>query len=346
MPSRRSNSPYAGFDPNKDPYLKSIPKQTNFTGAGDFFKGNAAGLLGLPADVLELMVNFRGMPGPLNPSGNVPDVPLTSEKVGGLLGADTQSQAFNTGLLGAPDPSDFSRLGVGLLGHTMFHGTPHKFDKFSLDAIGTGEGAQAFGHGLYFAEDAGVAGSYKNVNTEMLLDGKPFSVDASDGFEGLDNLAVLALRARNGNVDDAIQYADTIDPSIADQLRNMDRSRLDVQQGHLYEVEIPDETTAKMLDFDKPFVDQPDELKNLFGGSERVDPNNRVPTQLSYQRWLENSGISPEQAAQELQDAGYPGIRFLDGSSRSGGGGTRNIVVFNPDDITQVKRDSELVFKK
>ena len=29
-----------------------------------------------------------------------------------------------------------------------------KFDKFSMDQIGTGEGAQAYGHGLYFA-DAG-----------------------------------------------------------------------------------------------------------------------------------------------------------------------------------------------
>src|SRR5574337_974109 len=32
-----------------------------------------------------------------------------------------------------------------------WHGSPHDFDRFSLDKIGTGEGAQAYGHGLYFA---------------------------------------------------------------------------------------------------------------------------------------------------------------------------------------------------
>lgn len=33
-----------------------------------------------------------------------------------------------------------------------YHGSPHDFDKFDLGKIGTGEGAQAYGHGLYFAE--------------------------------------------------------------------------------------------------------------------------------------------------------------------------------------------------
>ncbi|NBS71017.1 hypothetical protein EBT31_19235, partial [bacterium] len=33
-----------------------------------------------------------------------------------------------------------------------YHGTPHEFDRFDPSKIGTGEGAQAFGHGMYFAE--------------------------------------------------------------------------------------------------------------------------------------------------------------------------------------------------
>lgn len=32
-----------------------------------------------------------------------------------------------------------------------WHGTPHDFDEFKLNKIGTGEGAQAYGWGLYFA---------------------------------------------------------------------------------------------------------------------------------------------------------------------------------------------------
>lgn len=44
---------------------------------------------------------------------------------------------------------------------TAYHGTPHEVDKFSSQNIGTGEGAQAYGHGLYFAENKGVAQEYK-----------------------------------------------------------------------------------------------------------------------------------------------------------------------------------------
>lgn len=42
-----------------------------------------------------------------------------------------------------------------------YHGSPHDFDQFSLSKIGTGEGAQAYGHGLYFAEAEGVAQDYR-----------------------------------------------------------------------------------------------------------------------------------------------------------------------------------------
>lgn len=42
-----------------------------------------------------------------------------------------------------------------------YHGTPHEFEGFSLDKIGTGEGAQAFGWGLYFAGRKDVADFYR-----------------------------------------------------------------------------------------------------------------------------------------------------------------------------------------
>ena len=47
-------------------------------------------------------------------------------------------------------------------GMVAWHGSPHKFDKFSLEHIGSGEGAQAFGYGLYFAGKKQVAEWYKN----------------------------------------------------------------------------------------------------------------------------------------------------------------------------------------
>ena len=42
-----------------------------------------------------------------------------------------------------------------------YHGTPHEFDAFDTAKIGTGEGVQAYGHGLYFAQSPGVARSYQ-----------------------------------------------------------------------------------------------------------------------------------------------------------------------------------------
>jgi len=52
-------------------------------------------------------------------------------------------------------------LGQGVLFQSAWHGSPHTFGKFSLDAIGTGEGAQAYGYGLYFAGSKEVAEWHK-----------------------------------------------------------------------------------------------------------------------------------------------------------------------------------------
>ena len=46
-------------------------------------------------------------------------------------------------------------------GITAFHGSPYKFDEFKTEAIGTGEGAQAYGYGLYFAEEPDIARGYR-----------------------------------------------------------------------------------------------------------------------------------------------------------------------------------------
>ena len=44
---------------------------------------------------------------------------------------------------------------------SAWHGSPYSFDTFDLGAIGTGEGAQAHGWGLYFAKDREVSDSYR-----------------------------------------------------------------------------------------------------------------------------------------------------------------------------------------
>jgi hypothetical protein len=50
-----------------------------------------------------------------------------------------------------------------------YHGSPHVFEQFSLQHIGAGEGAQAYGHGLYFAENPEVAKYYRDALSDVAL---------------------------------------------------------------------------------------------------------------------------------------------------------------------------------
>ena len=49
---------------------------------------------------------------------------------------------------------------------SAWHGTPHDFDAFDLGAIGTGEGAQVHGWGLYFAKVRSTSDGYREGLTE------------------------------------------------------------------------------------------------------------------------------------------------------------------------------------
>src|SRR6185437_7065525 len=59
-------------------------------------------------------------------------------------------------------PAEANALNMGI---KAYHGSPHDFDAFDLSKIVTGEGAQAYGHGLYFAENPEVSEAYKNPAT-------------------------------------------------------------------------------------------------------------------------------------------------------------------------------------
>ena len=71
--------------------------------------------------------------------------------IGGLQGATVG------GLLGGLGGYGLGKVAQKLNTQTAWHGSPYKFDKFSNDAIGTGEGAQAHGYGHYAAKNKDVA---------------------------------------------------------------------------------------------------------------------------------------------------------------------------------------------
>ena len=71
---------------------------------------------------------------------------------------------------------------------SAWHGSPHDFDTFDLGAIGTGEGNQAHGWGLYFAKKKSVSRNYQKVLSKRLGTSNPklFKVEIPDEKTMLD----------------------------------------------------------------------------------------------------------------------------------------------------------------
>lgn len=188
-------------------------------------------------------------------------------------------------------PLNYGLSALGLLpfippiGATVFHGSPHLFDKFSMDKIGTGEGAQAYGHGLYFAENPEVARTYTQQAMTDPTFGGYLVPDAV--FSDLRNLMEEAYkigdRAASSGIDelmagdldlDAIKRKivniaedDGVDPSesLARFQKALDKAQ--EYKGNFYTVDLPDEAIDKMLDWDKPLSEQPE---NVIAGLRRA----------------------------------------------------------------------------
>jgi hypothetical protein len=76
--------------------------------------------------------------------------------------------ASDVGSIAKVEPPTETQPGI-----IAFHGSGADFDEFKLDKIGTGEGAQAFGYGLYFTDSEDIAKFYKNqVSFQDQLRGK------------------------------------------------------------------------------------------------------------------------------------------------------------------------------
>lgn len=212
-----------------------------------------------------------------------------------------------------------------------YHGSPHDFDRFDLSKIGTGEGAQAFGHGLYFAEAEDVARGYRDANQtfETLLNGKPVKPDMPE-FK-----AVMTIGA-NG-YDKALKQAEEfaasgfIPQTEVDAIRALKGATIkSVPRGKMYEVEI-DADPDTFLDWDKPLSQQSPAVSKAMGFDQ-------LPENMKWETAGKFYGaVSPEQA-KTLSKAGVPGIKFFDSNSRGAGDGTRNFVVFDDRLISIVRK--------
>jgi hypothetical protein len=260
-------------------------------------------------------------------------------------------------------------------GMITYHGSPHRINnvdeanpvgKFDLSKVGTGEGAQAYGHGVYLAENPQVAGEYIRAGKDV-------------GFSNWDSVPTLAGKAFAQAKGDRAKALSILDAEIAKTSGDSKRMNLRLakgtvergeQIGNFYTVDLPDEHIAKMLDWDAPLSEQPETVQRVaresgFG----TDPSlagkygdNPVGAHL-YRELTDtiNSGggpvlndlkqmlaegkigmfgEAPQKASEYLRHKyGLPGIRYFDAGSRSAGDGTRNFVIFDPDVAKILKRE-------
>jgi hypothetical protein len=79
-----------------------------------------------------------------------------------------------------------------------FHGSPHEFEKFDSSKLGTGEGAQAYGHGLYFSDKQEVAEFYRKTISAQHGSGKGkvYKVDIPEDYEFLNHDTLVADQSK------------------------------------------------------------------------------------------------------------------------------------------------------
>ena len=145
-----------------------------------------------------------------------------------------------------------------------WHGSPHVFETFASDHIGSGEGAQVHGWGLYFAQDREVAEGYRRglAGNDIQYRGKNITelYTRLERDQKYDKLAVIEEFMINQSVPDIRANArELIDDGIFTQ-EAYDWFEREVvpniqQPGRLFEVQIPE--SSQMLDEDKLFYQQP-----------------------------------------------------------------------------------------
>ena len=147
---------------------------------------------------------------------------------------------------------------------TAYHGTPHTIQgQFDINKVGTGEGAQAYGHDMYFAQNPKVAEGYQQTlgKSELSVGGK--DLEGSQKF--------VADRLRNSNYEDTLNWINSNKKSFGKEktaeyrnaLESLKETSIEARTGNLYKVDIPDADIPMMLDYDKPIKDQPEILKKV-----------------------------------------------------------------------------------
>ncbi len=214
-----------------------------------------------------------------------------------------------------------------------------------MDAIGTGEGAQAYGHGLYMADSKDVARQYRdtlslngyqdnNANYSKALE-LGLSAGEFDRLEGMVRMAATKDGLETGRISKDLQeYLQWPDDSMP-ALESFVGEYLDtLPKGALYRTEI-DVTPDQLLDYDKPLSEQSETVRNGVNSTEYyqnlrsnmlersddyVDSVDNILSGSTYSELMDHSSNygkeNPSLFSSQLSENNVKGIKYLDGDSR------------------------------
>lgn len=220
---------------------------------------------------------------------------------------------------------------------TVWHGSPHKFDKFDMSKIGSGEGSQAYGHGFYVAEDQSVANSYKAMAN------KPGRRQAGLTSEGRDQSvldSLIKLNARQFTGGDVNQLSELIArrPGAFDKpdqlIKRISEYEGNSAPSYMYKVDIPDDSIAKFLDIES---DIPENLRqslsasmlDKFGSGVSMGSGESAYKEVVNAFKVAGDPDYKNSAVKWMAQQGIPGLKFKDAGSRMSGEGTNNFVLFD-----------------
>lgn len=228
---------------------------------------------------------------------------------------------------------------------------------FDSSKIGTGEGAQAYGRGLYFAEREGTAINYRDQLTPRDMEYEDWLMSNYKEAEAAQDYGRMDMYERAMQHDIPQDFRDIANDTdydedyralaneIADEIDNYTKADgTKPNFGHMYEVDI-DASPDELLDYDLPLKDQSPHVQKaiddlmVLDGAESYSPDG-VKVYLNtgvtgdtlgheiLQHFTGKNGR--EGASKTLNFAGIKGIKYADAQTRfSSEGKTHNYVVFD-----------------
>lgn len=281
----------------------------------------------------------------------------------GLLTAGTKTAKYAAPVVGEVLESYAANTGL-LAPLVAYHGSPAKFDKFDINKLGTGEGQQVYGHGMYFAENAKVAEGYRarlaGGNDPYTYEWQGTRYEQGEGKDPVRHAVALsyhqgtstAKRIAKMGLEDAKKgemYAlenggEEYYKKMLDAASTIKKKDIKAKQGAFYTVDIPDESVATFISWDKPV---PDELRNRlspiamkqFDTGVSGTSGEALYKDLMFSFKMAGSENPARDASNWLNANGVEGIKYKDAGSRTKKGGTNNFVVFDPSKVKILKRD-------